>query len=389
MKWNPTRFASPRYHFAWRERNRFELLVDGRAFYPRMLAAINSAKENVWLELYLFESGNVANQFIDALVRASLRGVGVWLLLDDYGALGLKTSDRRRLTESGVNLCFHNRLRPAKFLMNLARDHRKLLVVDGTTAFVGGAGITDEFQNTQHPERSWHEAMLAIQGPVVEDWQRLFTDAWGQHSARTLPAVRPVGGFHDGAPGRVLVGQAPRRREILRALITRLRHAERHAYLMTAYFVPSWRFKRALKRAAQRGVDVRLLLPGPVTDHPGVRHAGRRFYSTLLRHGVRIFEYRPRFLHAKIALVDDWVSMGSSNFDRWNLRWNLEANQEAQSQALAVQVTQLFKTDFVESMEIVPERWGRRPLLAKVRERFWGRVDLWLHRLGRGRGEHD
>jgi len=143
---------------------------------------------------------------------------------------------------------------------------------------------------------------------------------------------------------------------------------------------------RGLKAATLRGVDVRLLLPGPFTDPPAVRHAGRRFYTGLLKHGVRVFEYQPRFLHAKTMLCDDWVTIGSSNFDRWNLRWNLEANQETGSERFAREVQRMFEHDFSDSLEVHLEDWRRRSVRQRLREHLWGRVDMFLESLGRLRG---
>jgi len=138
-----------------------------------------------------------------------------------------------------------------------------------------------------------------------------------------------------------------------------------------------------LRAAAKRGVDVRLLLPGPHTDHPAVRHAGRRFYRRLLHAGVRIYEYQPRFQHAKLALIDDWVTVGSSNLDRWNLRWNLEASQEIDAPDLAAATTELFVTDFGASQEYHAHTWGRRSWWSRVAEHFWGAVDRWVDRQAR------
>jgi phosphatidylserine/phosphatidylglycerophosphate/cardiolipin synthase-like enzyme len=380
------RLAVPRYRFPWREGNRFELLHDGVAFYPRMLEVIAGARRSILLEMYLFESGTIADRFIEAFAAARGRGVTVRLLLDDYGALGLSRADRRRLKEGGVETVFYNRLRTGKLFANLARDHRKLLVVDGEVAFVGGAGITDEFDPPGHPERRWRETVIEIRGPVVNDWQALFGELWNRHAATPLVPPVPAGPpLPAGLAGRVTVVNAPREREIQRTLMKRIRAARRRVWIMTAYFVPSWHLQRALKRAARRGVDVRLVVPGPVSDHPAVRQSGRRYYARLLRAGARIFEYQPRFLHAKCALVDDWVSVGSSNFDRWNLRWNLEANQEIEDGGFAAAAAAMFEKDIRDTTECRYESWMRRPWAARARERFWGAVDRWLHRLGRGR----
>jgi len=379
--------ALNKYLFPWRSGNRFELLVDGRQFFPRMLEAIEKAHRYVLLEIYLFESGTVATRFIDALVRAASRDVIVKLLLDDFGALGLSPQDRERLVLGGVELLLYNPIHFRKHLRNMLRDHRKLLIVDGEVAFVSGAGITDEFDSPEDPERSWRETAARIRGPVLMDWQELFVLLWNRHASNPLdlPVAAPPAEADD-MRGRVTVTTALARQDIKRSLYNRVRRAQRRVWLATAYFVPSRKVRRALKRAARRGVDVRLLLPGSYTDHPAIRHAGRRFYTGLLRAGVRIFEYQPRFLHAKTVLCDDWVSIGSSNLDRWNLRWNLEANQEVEHAAFGDAAKIMFDEDFRNSIECLYEEWRRRPWHARLREHLWGRVDMWLESLGRRKG---
>jgi len=376
-----------KYSFPWRAGNRFTLLLDGENFFPQMLRAIDAANSHVLLEIYLFESGHVADRFVASLRRAASRGVVVKLLLDAYGAHGLQAKDRERLLEARVDLRDYNPLRIRQWLGNVFRDHRKLLVVDGTTAFTSGAGITDQFQPPRDPARAWRETALEVRGPVVADWQALFLRNWAQHTGETLalPAVStdPLPG---GMAGRVVISSALANQDIKRSLYTRVRRARQRVWIETAYFVPSRKVLRALRQAAGRGVDVRLLLPGPYTDHPAVRHAGRRFYGRLLKNGVRIFEYQPRFLHAKTVLADSWVSIGSSNLDRWNLRWNLEANQEIENESFAAEVTSMFENDFAHSSELHFRLWRQRPLRQRLRERWWGQVDAWIESIGRRRG---
>ncbi len=368
--------------YPWREGNRYQLLIDGEQFFPAMLRAISGARHHILLDIYLFESGSVASRFIDAFVAAAGRGVQLYLLLDDFGARGLQQNDRARLYRDGIHLAFYNPMHYGSLRRNLFRDHRKLLVIDGRQVFTGGAGITDEFDTQAQPARGWHEVMLAVNGPVVNDWQRLFSHSWNLWGTPPLSFVEcpplPAG----GSPGRVSLN-APSRMEIKRSLINRVRGAEQRVWIATAYFIPSWKIRRLLRQAAHRGVDVRLLLPGPCTDHPAVRHAGRRFYGRLLQNGVRIFEYQPRFLHAKILLCDDWLSIGSSNIDRWNLRWNLEANQELQGGDIIERARELFSHDFVQSHEISHDFWRERPWYRRLPEWFWGKVDLWLERCTR------
>jgi phosphatidylserine/phosphatidylglycerophosphate/cardiolipin synthase-like enzyme len=365
--------------YPWREGNRFRLLIDGERFYPAMLEAITAARRQVLLEMYLIRSGQVTTRFIDALTAAAARGTLVCLLLDDFGARELVRADRQRLLAGGVRLAYFNPLRYSVMLRNLFRDHRKLLVVDGEIAFVGGTGIADDFAPGDDLSRYWRETMIAAEGPVVADWQALFRDNWRDAADGELPASPPppVAG---GQRGRVNYARGFFYAAIKRAAITRIRGARRRVWLATAYFVPSMKLRRVLRQAARRGADVRLLLPGAHTDHPPIRHAGRRFYQGLLRHGVRIFEYRPRFTHSKILLCDDWVSIGSSNIDRWTLRWNLEGNQEIDDVPFAAEVAKMLEQDFRDSEEFRIEDWGRRPRWQRLRETFWGWVDLGLEK---------
>ena len=371
------------FNFAWREQNNFELLVDGSNFFPVMLAAIRSSKQFVLLEMYLFNSGKVADSFIEVLIEAANRGVIVYVLLDDFGAMGFLKKDRTRLIEAGIHLSFYNPLRYGDLRRNLFRNHRKLLVSDYHIAFVGGAGITDEFNPQTVGKKAWHEVMIQIKGPNVLDWCEVFRKTWEQwaQQAFELPPLKllPLAGSQ---AGHVAVSGRFGSPEIQRAFVKRIHTSERRVWMATAYFVPSWKLRRALRFAARHKVDVRLLLPGTYTDHPAVRHAGRRYYARLLRAGVRIFEYQPRFLHAKVLLCDDWTSIGSSNVDRWNLRWNLEGNQEVEDSNFADKVQILLENDFRESDECLIDLWMKRSWSSRMQEWFWGKIDMWLERIG-------
>jgi cardiolipin synthase A/B len=361
--------------------------VDGGTFFPAMLGSIAVAKSHILLEMYLFESGQTADRFIDALSAAAGRGVKVFVLLDHFGAFYLRRRDRERLAESGVELASFNRLRFGRRLLNLPRNHRKLLLVDGEVAFTGGVGITDQFDPAAFPNSYWHEIMVEIRGPCVLDWQSVFKETWERSCDRPLDLPQgPARKGRGSRPGRVVLhARAAAKSEISRSFINRVRHAERRIWLATAYFVPSWKLRRALRRAARLGVDVRLLLPGPRTDHPSVRILGRRYYGRLLRDGVRVFEYQPRFLHAKVLLVDDWLSIGSSNLDHWNHRWNLEANQELEDPVLVEKVRSLFVSDFAKSREIGLREWRERPRLERLMERLFGWIFSLAARIREGR----
>jgi len=361
--------------FPWRTGNRFDLLINGDAFFPAMLEAIDRSEKSIQLEMYLMASGRVADRFIEHMTAAASRGVEVQLLLDAFGAMGLNAYDRDRLLQADVQLAFYNPLHLRKLEKNLFRTHRKLLLVDDAIAFVGGAGITDHFVG----ERAWRETMVGIQGPIVADWVEVFNNNWAWWTrTEPLPRPDPPAPFEDGLRGRVACNKGEMHAEIKRAFLNRLGRVKERAWIATAYFVPSLKVRQRLRRAARSGRDVRLLLPGPVTDHPAIRYASQRYYSRLLRHGVRIFEYQRCFMHTKAALVDDWTSIGSSNLDRWNLRWNLEANQEVEAASFAARVASMLEDDFAHSKEITYDEWRERTRLQRLKERFWGNIELRL-----------
>lgn len=371
--------------FPWRGDNRFELLVDGATFFPRMLDAIATAQRQVELELYLVEDGLCFERLREALVAAARRGVRVRCLFDSFGCLKLSPANRQVLVDAGVELRLYNPLRWRRGLRNLFRDHRKILLVDDQFGYVGGTGATDEFWNPDKPQDSWHEVMVEMRGPLLDDWRSLFEFQWRRCGERRfwrpveplLPARLPAAPAKRSGLGRLAYAAARQHRDILRALLRALGQSRRQVLLATPYFLPTRKVRRALMKAARRGIDVRLLLSGQRTDHPAVRYAGHRYYPRLLRAGVRIFEYQPRFLHAKMVLVDDWVSIGSCNFDHWNLRWNLEANLETFDPPLGSAVAGCFAQGFAQSKEITLADFQNRPLPMRLYQRLWG----WLDRI--------
>ena len=354
-----------------------------------MLAAIDSAREYLLLEMYLVASGAVADRFINALLAAAERDVRIFLLFDDYGALELALCDRERLVHRNIKTVYYNPLYSTSTLCNLYRivwqrinhdlyrNHRKLLLVDGRIAFAGGTGITDEVDSPRAPGMRWRETMLEIQGPILGDWQQLFTESWNKYAKQTL-TLSPVSTatFANGQQGRVTVNEARRRAGVQRSLLRHIKAAKHRIWFATAYFIPSWSIRKRLKRAARSGIDVRLLLPGPVTDHPGARYASRRYYGRLLKNRIRIYEYAPRFFHAKTVLCDNWVTIGSCNHDRWNLQWNLEANQEINDENMAGTIADMFTDDFTNSLEVTAGEWKQRGWYPRALEWFWRRVEL-------------
>lgn len=391
------RQADPQQPFQWRSDCRFELLIDGNEFFPRILQYIEQAQHCIDIELYLVESGNATQRLIEALAAATGRGVNVRCLFDAIGSLEFSDEERESLRQASVDLRFYNPVSWRSGPANLHRDHRKLLLFDQRIACTGGLGISDQFCQPQRSDAElsssttpWHDQMLIVEGDIAKDWHSLFEQSWQQasrpqrkildsppqkHAAVPLPDARP-------GLGRVAFSASRNNRDLLLSLISRVRQAQTRVWLATPYFVPPRSLRRALIDAAARGIDVRIQVSGRFTIPYQVRYAGQIYYARLLRAGVRIFEYQPRFLHLKTVLIDNWVSLGSCNFDHWTLHWNLEANQNALDPVLARTVQQSFEQDFNDSEEMTREQWTQLPMRHRLAIWIWGRVkklaDLFL-----------
>ena len=360
--------------YAFRRGNCIDLLSDGDNFYPRMLSAIENAKHTIIMEQYLVKSGSVLDQFINAFCKAAQRGVNVVLLLDDYGCRGLFSHDRKRIENAGIKLHFYNPVKLSRFVSSLFRNHRKLLMVDGSVAFVGGAGISDEFLLPQQAYQNtvWRDVVLEIKGPVIADWLDLFRRTIKQTSASQAEinwdAVTELCNLDDmDQLAQVLIASSWHRQEISQAFLRHIKSAKHRVWFSTPYFVTTGKIRRALCQAARRGVDTRLLLPGEISDHPWVTYASQRFYPMLLEAGVKIFEYLPGFSHSKIQLVDNWASIGSCNLDRWNMHWNLDANQSIVSENFANSVESLMQANFELCNRVTTANWSRRSLLKRLK----------------------
>jgi len=366
--------------FPWRDDAVYRLLTDPENFLPAMLGAIRAAQKYILLEMYLVESGAVMARFVDALLDAAANGISIYIIWDDFGARELERADRDRLTHPLIQIAVYNPFRFLQPRRYIFRDHRKLLLVDGRVSYTGGVGLSDEM-NTSTPARlGWHDIVLESTGKVVLDWQQLFTMQWEHIKSVSLSFPEHRIKVTNRSAGRLVYSQPMRINAINAHLRQRVTRAENRVWLATAYFLPPWRLRRALRGAARDGVDVRILLPGPIIDAPLVRFASQRFYMRLLKAGIRIYEYQPKFMHAKVGLVDNWVSLGSSNFDRWSLLRNLEANQEIINAEFAANLTLVFTENFSESHEICLDEWLSRSWRQRWREQIWGRVEAWLDR---------
>ncbi|GJM20635.1 MAG: cardiolipin synthase B [Planctomycetota bacterium] len=348
-----------------------ELLPGGACFYPHMLDAIDTARTEVLVATYLWESDELGRKFVAALMRAARRDVAVRVIVDGVGSRGLTAADRRALERSGAEFAVYHPVNyPGAKLFR--RLHKKLLLVDGTRAYVGGAGFADAWVAT--PPAGWWDLMVELRGPVLALLRQDFARDWRKTSSRTLPEIAEPARHGDEAL-MVLVSRYGRP-QLRRQLVRRVLRARQSVDITAAYFVPGPGLRRALRRAARRGVRVRLLLPGARTDHFAVWSAGRRHYAKLLKLGVQIHEWQPGMLHAKYAVIDDdWGFVGSSNLDNWSLRSNAELDVTLRAGPALRALSARFALDLEETRCIDAERWRDRPLGLRIAETFFGWFD--------------
>ncbi len=347
--------------------------------WKRLLEDLARAERRLLVENYIFEDGKAGEAVLERLIAAAERGLDVRVLVDAVGSLGFGLHSAERLREAGGQLHFFNPIRLHRLMRLghlgrlLQRTHRRIVVVDEKTGWVGGLAFADDWWPQDDGTASVRETMLRLGGPAVGQLAVAFERLWSPRgrSPRRRPEAIP-------GSGRVrVVPQDPRRHPgFRRALYWRIGEARRRIWITTPYFIPPLLLRLALRAARRRGTDVRLLLPGSRHDHPAIRFAGRRYYGNLLRAGIRIWEYQPRFLHAKTAVFDgEWSLAGSPNLDRWSLFLNHEIAVEARDRTLAAQLETQFREDLALSREITLAEWRRRPLSARLLEHFFGVFD--------------
>jgi cardiolipin synthase len=377
--------------------NKVTLLQDGPATYRSMFAAIRDAKDHVNLETYIFEDDDMGRQFAELLLEKQGQGVQVNVIYDSVGALKTPEAFFARLKDAGVRVLEFNPVNPLKAKKGWQinnRDHRKLLVVDGRIAFVGGINISNVYSTgssvmstasadpgADRSTRGWRDTHVRIEGPVVADFQKQFVATWTKQggeppaSANLFPEL--------SAPGRELVravGSSPDDpySAIYVTLMSAITNAAKQVYLTNAYFVPDPKLVEALIEAARRGVDVQLILPSQ-TDSALALNAGRSFYDVLLEGGVRIFERQGTLLHSKTAIVDGvWSTIGSTNLDWRSFLHNDELNAVILGREFAAEMQAMFDNDLAASKEIEPAAWSRRSPARRLKEwtaRIW---QFWL-----------
>lgn len=362
------------------------ILRDGEQTFPSMLRAIAAARSFVCLETYIYQDDRTGRMFAEALVERARAGVEVNLLVDAWGS-PLPSVFLRSLEKGGVRVVLYNPLRfltSGPFRSRLAklwrRDHRKILVVDGEVGFTGGLNIGDDYASAAVGGGGWRDTHLRIEGPAVKELLYLFLRTWRRQKGPPLDEGRYVIEGRRPDPKVHILGNDLRRgrRMIKEAYLQTIRRAKDRIWITSAYFMPTRSLIRALKLAARRGVDVRLLLAG-TTDIPAARYGAQAFYPGLLKAGVRIYEWQGRVLHAKTAQADGkWVTVGSTNLDTLSLRLNLEVNAVVRDRRFADAMDRMFEDDLEHCIE-VEWRWFRyRPLLDRLLSFILGRLHRWL-----------
>ena len=373
--------------------NQVLLLQDGPATFQAMHAAILAARDHINMETYILDDDEVGQRFAQALIDKQRQGVQVNLIRDSVGTVGTPVAFFERLAESGIKVLEFNPIDPSaarkEWELN-QRDHRKLLIVDGLTAFLGGINISGVYSggssgpgSRRRPDGSpaWRDTDLQLQGPVVAELQKLFLASWESQKGDPLTTKnyfpRPE------SSGRQVVraiGSSPDEpfSLIYATLLSAIGSAETSVQLTNAYFVPDPQLLASLEAAARRGVDVKLILPGQ-TDSWLVFHAGRGSYEQLLKAGVKIYERRDVILHSKTALVDGvWATVGSTNLDWRSFLHNYELNAVVLGVEFGDQVKAMFEKDLEASDAVTLAQWERRPLRLRLTEwlaRIW---EYWL-----------
>ena len=373
--------------------NQVQLLQNGPATYQAMFAAILGARDHINMETYILDDDEVGQRFSAALIEKQGQGVQVNLLRDSFGTFNTPSGFFQRMADSGVQVLEFNPVNPllaGKTWALNQRDHRKLLIVDGQTAFLGGINISSVYSGGSYGKVSaapadsaiaWRDTDLQLTGPVVAEFQKLFIANWALQKGKPLAEKNYFPTLQ--ATGKQVVraiGSSPDEpfSLIYATLLSAIGSAETSVHLTNAYFVPDPQLLAALVAAAARGADVTLILPSQ-TDSWLVYQAGRSYYDQLLRGGVKIYERRGVILHSKTALIDGvWSTVGSTNLDWRSFLHNHELNAVVLGAEFGSQIQAMFDRDLAHSDAITLQQWERRSPALRLKEAFARLWAYWL-----------
>lgn len=380
--------------------NRTTLLVDGPAAYQAMFAAIAEAQHHIHLETYILEDSEIGHRLADLLIERADAGVEVRVTYDGIGSIDSADAYFDRLRRHGVQLYEYRPPDPVKDLRLWRinnRHHRKILIVDGRTAFTGGINISDVYRtssfrrvsgNSQEAirkhkeEAAWRDTQIQLSGPGVAELQQLFLALWNEQDERK---IEPGQGYfpklqHQGNDLVQIIDSTGgddevKIYEVIHGVVA---HARKRIWITQAYFSPNDALIQDLVAAARRGVDVRMVLPG-FTDAPVVMYAARANYAHMLEAGIKIYERTDTVLHAKTMTVDGiWSTVGSSNFDYRSFLHNNEANAVIMGPEFAKKMQNLFELDIQSSVRVQAEQWRKRPYLDRLKEQFSKMFRYWF-----------
>jgi len=363
--------------------NTVSILRDGDQTFPAMFAAIHGAKHYLYLEYYIFEDVSCnGEQLADVLLAKAQEGVQIQIIYDGIGSISTPADFFAKLQAAGIQVVQFNPPNPlhsgGHFSLN-GRDHRKMLIADGSRVIVGGVNLSSTYQSAPgtsiiaNPQDVWHDTDLEILGPVVVQLEKLFQEHWREQGGPATAATEAPAATTDGSEVVRIIGSAPRRLKsrYYVTVLSAIRNAEKNIWMTQAYFAPTHREKEDLIRAARRGVDVRLLLPSHSDSSPAL-HVQHSHYEALLRSGVKIYERNDGVLHSKTMVVDGvWSITGSSNFDYRSVLFNDEVDAVVIGKNTGEQLSGLFESDLQHAQTIDLESWRRRSIFTKVREQFW------------------
>ena len=345
----------------------------GEAAFAAMLAAIDRARHRVSFETYIYSSGTVADRFTAAFEAAARRGVEVRLVFDSVGVT-LDPDALERLHDAGCQIGWFNPVRGLSIEELNYRTHRKVLVIDGDVAFIGGISIADQWIHETDTGPAWRDTQMEVRGPAAMNVEAGFHENWIETGGIVEPDVLT----HERAPGgaaqSIVVWSSPEGGTNAMKLLYLLSiAAARHTLdIQSPYLVTDASTRWSLAEARRRGVRVRMLVEGEITDAKPVKFAGRAEYESYLEQGIEVYEYQPAMMHAKATVVDGVLSIvGSANFDNRSLELNDELNVAVFDEGLAERLLADFERDLTHSTRLELEDWRSRPLHIRGREKLW------------------